>query len=259
MMKTFLSLLPLILLSIPAHSAGVTQGKTTIINIGGVSGAYLPLAGGTMSGDIDMSSHSVVKVDTITVLDRLLISSPTHVGSLSFYSTGSFLVRGATTQFDTLVQATTIQFSGLVQGPTVQAFGVVASTIQAGLVASTLIQGTTATFTYYTDTAGNVGTIIPRGTMVMTITSCPIGWSEWVSAQGYYLVTTPSGGTVGGTLGAPMSDLEDKTHKHSINPPDETVQTGSGATVGTNGTYDSATVSNNTFVPYVQVRFCIAP
>lgn len=62
------------------------------------------------------------------------------------------------------------------------------------------------------------GEYVPAGTIAFFATAaCPTGWSAYSAANGRYVVAAPSGGTVGGTVGAtPMDDLEDRAHSHDI-------------------------------------------
>jgi hypothetical protein len=53
-------------------------------------------------------------------------------------------------------------------------------------------------------------------------TTCPAGWIEFTAARGRYMVGLPSGGTLGGTDGTALSDLEDRPvgqHNHTTIDP----------------------------------------
>lgn len=53
-------------------------------------------------------------------------------------------------------------------------------------------------------------------------TTCPDGWTELVAARGRYVVGLPAGGTVGGTVGTPLANLENRpigAHSHAILDP----------------------------------------
>jgi hypothetical protein len=78
----------------------------------------------------------------------------------------------------------------------------------------------------------NVGTLngaapsalqVPSGAvMFFNLTACPSGWSPLSGAQGRYLVGLPSGGTLGGTVGTALTNLENRPvgrHTHSITDP----------------------------------------
>lgn len=64
---------------------------------------------------------------------------------------------------------------------------------------------------------GRTGEYVPAGTIAFFATaSCPAGWNAYGAADGRYIVAAPSGGTVGGTVGLSMTNLESRTHSHSI-------------------------------------------
>lgn len=54
--------------------------------------------------------------------------------------------------------------------------------------------------------------------MYFDLPACPEGWSELVAARGRSLVGLPSGGTAGGTVGAPLGNLENRAHTHAVDP-----------------------------------------
>lgn len=61
---------------------------------------------------------------------------------------------------------------------------------------------------------------VPQGAvMYFNLSSCPTGWTELTIAQGRTLVGLPSEGTLSGTVGSSLGDLENRSHSHSINPP----------------------------------------
>jgi hypothetical protein len=60
---------------------------------------------------------------------------------------------------------------------------------------------------------------VPQGAvMTFNLASCPSGWSEVTDAQGRALVGLPSGGTLAGTVGAGLSDGENRAHTHYVDP-----------------------------------------
>ncbi|MHC4862890.1 MAG: hypothetical protein ACYTEX_02320 [Planctomycetota bacterium] len=65
--------------------------------------------------------------------------------------------------------------------------------------------------------------LIPSGAvMFFNLPSCPSGWSELTAARGRYVVGKPSGGTLAGTQGTALIDLENRAvgqHNHSITDP----------------------------------------
>ena len=61
--------------------------------------------------------------------------------------------------------------------------------------------------------------LVPQGAvMAFDSATCPEGWSLLASAQGRTIVGTPFGGTLAGTVGNSLTDLENRTHTHSVDP-----------------------------------------
>lgn len=100
--------------------------------------------------------------------------------------------------------------------------------------------------------------------MFFNLATCPSGWTAMAAAQGRYLVGLPSGGTLAGTQGTELSNLENRAtgkHNHSI-----TIWGSSGggnvlmATAGVQGfgtwdTQDAGSVAG-TNAPYIQLLVC---
>lgn len=65
--------------------------------------------------------------------------------------------------------------------------------------------------------------LVPSGAvMFFNLESCPSGWHELTEARGRYLVGLTDGGTLAGTVGTALSDLENRAvgkHAHGINDP----------------------------------------
>jgi len=60
---------------------------------------------------------------------------------------------------------------------------------------------------------------VPQGAvMTFNLASCPSGWTEVTDAQGRAIVGLPPGGTLNGTVGSGLTDLEDRNHSHDVNP-----------------------------------------
>jgi hypothetical protein len=83
---------------------------------------------------------------------------------------------------------------------------------------------------------------VPSGAvMFFNLTVCPSGWTELITAQGRYLVGLNPGGTLAGTDGAALSDLEDRPvgqHTHTVTDPGHTHTIGQATSnSGTNGSY----------------------
>jgi len=64
---------------------------------------------------------------------------------------------------------------------------------------------------------------VPSGAvMYFNLSTCPTGWTELTSARGRYLVGLPTSGTLAGTQGTQLSNLENRAvgqHTHSISDP----------------------------------------
>ncbi|MEE4271728.1 MAG: hypothetical protein V2I67_08640 [Thermoanaerobaculales bacterium] len=54
----------------------------------------------------------------------------------------------------------------------------------------------------------------PGAITFFALPQCPPGWTEYIGARGRAVVGVPSGGTVEGTLGVPLSNLEERQHQH---------------------------------------------
>lgn len=59
--------------------------------------------------------------------------------------------------------------------------------------------------------------------------SAPSGWAEYTAARGRYIVGVPSGGTVAGTIGSAMTDLQDLVHTHTGPSHDHPQRMGAGS------------------------------
>jgi len=124
---------------------------------------------------------------------------------------------------------------------------------------------------------------VPSGGIAFFATStCPTGWSEVTAARGRYLVGLPSGGTLAGTAGQLLTNLENRPvgqHTHDVNEPKhshatdgvlvgpfpQTYQYGGGGkhfTYGNTGESTAGVTVNatgtvaGTNVPYVQFLVC---
>jgi hypothetical protein len=64
---------------------------------------------------------------------------------------------------------------------------------------------------------------VPAGSvMFFNLPTCPSGWTELTAAQGRYLVGLPSGGTLAGTQGTALANLENRAtgqHTHNVVDP----------------------------------------
>ena len=96
-----------------------------------------------------------------------------------------------------------------------------------------------------TQTTAASGGVPATGVMFFNAAACPSGWTELTSARGMYIVGLPSGGTLAGTSGTALTNLESRvvgqhghtysgttdaggSHTHSISDPGHTHTTLSG-------------------------------
>ena len=90
--------------------------------------------------------------------------------------------------------------------------------------------------------------LLPAGAvMFFNLASCPTGWSALAAAQGRYLVGEPSGGTLAGTDGTALGDLEDRPvgqHSHSITDKSHYHGAGNGMEFSTQNSSPNSNCSN---------------
>jgi len=120
---------------------------------------------------------------------------------------------------------------------------------------------------------------IPSNAVMFFATStCPSGWTEFTDGRGRYIVGVPSSGTLAGTVGTALTNLENRPvgqHTHTINDPGHTHSGdtnlyGSGSDAGGGDSYmwwglgeSNSGVSINasgtvagTNAPYIQYLIC---
>lgn len=126
------------------------------------------------------------------------------------------------------------------------------------------------------------GNEILSGIIAPFATTCPTGWTEYTSARGRYIVGTPLSGTIAGTAGTALTNLEDRAvgqHNHGVTDPghghslsgvrtsadggggtgDAAGQGGNTASVTSNTTGISINNSGSvagTNAPYIQLTYC---
>jgi hypothetical protein len=74
---------------------------------------------------------------------------------------------------------------------------------------------TTGAFSCGQIEAGEGGGALPAGMIAAFNAACPSGWTELAAAQGRVIVGLPSGGTLAGTVGTALTNLENRTHAHT--------------------------------------------
>jgi hypothetical protein len=65
------------------------------------------------------------------------------------------------------------------------------------------------------DSAAAAGATLPSGMIAAFNAACPTGWTELTAARGRVIVGVPASGTLAGTVGTALTDLQDKTHSHT--------------------------------------------
>ena len=109
--------------------------------------------------------------------------------------------------------------------------------------------------------------LLPSGLIMMkSSANCPSGWTEYTSTRGRALVGVPSGGSVEGTVGSALTDLQDKTHSHTGPSHSHTISTvitaagsanfGVKTPTSSDGTGATSTSAAWNSLPYVQLLFC---
>jgi len=116
-----------------------------------------------------------------------------------------------------------------------------------------------------TQTTAASGSTPTGAVMFFNLASCPSGWTALAAAQGRYLIGLPSGGTLTGTAGTALSNLENRVvglHSHTYTErPASQVNLASGETnVYVSGpsaaqTSDAGSVAG-TNAPYLQLLVC---
>ncbi|MBI3335859.1 MAG: hypothetical protein HY001_05205, partial [Candidatus Portnoybacteria bacterium] len=266
-------------------TAGTWQG-------GAVAGSY----GGT--GLSSFSAGDILYASATTTLSRLGIGSTntilTSSGSLPQWS--SSLALGGTLSAGASVSSTATILTANQTGS-----GLIVDFQQSGSsrfsvnTAGNLTVAGTLNVTGDITTSGKLressGALIPTGAVLpFNLSTCPAGWSALdgtggrPDARGRYITGLPASGTLAGTNGTALSNLEDRPvgqHNHGITDPthrhDTNVYTDGGATppsvplatssqnrngviftgyVGTGITINNAGSVAGTNAPYIQFLLC---
>lgn len=104
--------------------------------------------------------------------------------------------------------------------------------------------------------AGQDATVPTGAVTFFNLAACPSGWTELTTARGRYLVGLPPGGTLGGTAGNRLVNLEDRPvgqHSHGVTDPGHTHTTLLGSGTVDDATGGSADRATNTGVNFALV------
>lgn len=90
--------------------------------------------------------------------------------------------------------------------------------LQATLPAGAYVRCLNATGVEIWVLATALAVSVPSKTIVFwndTVANIPAGWGEYTAARGRVIVGMPSGGTLAGTVGSALTNLQDLTHTHT--------------------------------------------
>lgn len=181
----------------------------------------------TVGGGITAGSGVVGIVDTTGKIPAL---SSTYFASLSGANLTSLPAANLTGTITSATQDLITRTGTVISGTWSSAFGAVsganlitlnASNIGSGTVATARLGSGVADATTYLRGDSTWATVsipaIPSNIVAFSSTgSCPSGWTEYTAGRGFVYVGLPSGGTNAGTVGSALTNLENRTHSHSV-------------------------------------------
>lgn len=181
----------------------------------------------TVGGGITAGTGVVAIVDTTGKIPAL---SSTYFASLSGANLTSLPAANLTGTITSGTQDLITRTGTVVSGTWSGSFGAVsganltslnASNISSGTVAAARLgSGTPDATTYLRGDLTWATVSIPAiSTDIVAFSatgSCPVGWTEYTAGRGFVYVGLPSGGSNAGTVGAAFTNLENRTHSHSI-------------------------------------------
>lgn len=181
----------------------------------------------TTGGGITAGTGVVGIVDTS---GRIPALTSTYFASLSGANLTSLPAANLTGTITSATQDLITRTGTVVSGTWSAAFGAVsganltslnASNIGSGTVPTARLGSGTPDATTYLRGDSTWATIaippIPADIIGFSATgSCPSGWAEYTGGRGFVYVGLPSGGTSAGTVGSAFTNLENRTHTHSV-------------------------------------------
>ncbi|KKU95054.1 MAG: LPXTG-motif cell wall anchor domain protein, partial [Candidatus Gottesmanbacteria bacterium GW2011_GWA1_48_13] len=211
----------------------------------------------TVSGS--KSGKALVVLNVTNSDQNILVASSSGVNKLILSNTGNLTLSGDATLSGTLSLAPKLQVD--------------AGTCNAASAGKQYYDAANTKY-YYCNGTNWFPVGETSGQISAFATACPSGWTEYTAARGRTVVGTPASGTIAGTVGTALTDLEDRTHSHSVDPP-STGTSGSGSSPGSSGggfpdttfapshshTVDIASLSSGTtatsnVIAYIQLTYC---
>lgn len=169
----------------------------------GIGGVLLPKTNLDVNGDAQFGTGTAKSTFTTTGNLQLVSGS-------TITSNGTFSISTAASAALTGVPAIFINKSGQV--------GIGTTSPEAALHAVGV-----SSFTTSITVNGVEFAFVPRGMVsFFNLAACPSGWTALVAAEGRYVVGKPAAGTLAGTVGTALTDLENRPvgqHNHTITDP----------------------------------------
>lgn len=206
---------------------------------------------------------------------RLYISASGSVGVSTAAPQATLDVDGSA-QFGSGATKSTFTAAGALLVPAASGVGIGTPSPQAPLHVVG-VASVTASITV----GGITNASVPRGMVsFFNLAACPTGWSELVAGRGRYVVGLPAAGTLAGTSGTALTDLESRPvgqHNHGVTEVAHSHTLASGVTAGagtsamqasdnvgnlnagttaTGLTVDNAGAVAGTNAPYIQLLIC---
>ena len=213
-------------------SANIQDGAVTSAKLadGAVSSAKIA-DGGIVSGKLGPNSVAAANIADGAVTSSKLADGSVSSGKIADggIATGK-LADGSVAS--SKLQDSAVTFAKLADGAVssdkIQAGGIASGKLAPNAVLSANIQDGSITTAKLADGSVTSAKLdsearIPSGAVMhFNLAACPLGWTELIAARGRYLVGLPLGGTLAGTVGTALSNLEDRPvgqHSHGVTDP----------------------------------------
>ena len=207
--------------SITGNAATVTNGVIT-------TGSYAnpvwitSLAGSKISGDISGNAGGLSNMNISQFSNNSGYIANTSAGDYQIASNQNSSAYNAASLELRELNFGSVQTGAISEAPRLSFHwgGRVASQIMMPTDGSIQIRNNPGTG-YETLRAGNIysnDTLVvgvPTGMIAFFAAACPSGWTEYTALRGRAVVGTPAGGTNAGTVGTPLSNLENRAHAHT--------------------------------------------